>query len=117
MPLVPRTLEILEQAGDISVEQEQGLIFPANRSGQALSDMAFTVMLRRLEIPAVAHGFRRSFKSWATETKAASWHEEEAVLAHRIGYNETWGAYVDTDLLEPRRAVMERWAHFLEVSA
>ena len=117
VPLVPRTLEILEQAEELSGERDEGLIFPANRSGKALSDMAFTAMLRRLEIPAVAHGFRRSFKSWSMETRTASWHEGEAALAHRIGDNETSEAYVDTDLLELRREVMENWANFLEVRA
>ena len=116
VPLASRSLEILEQAAVLSDGNDSGLIFPANRKGNSLSDMAFTVMLRRLEIPAVPHGFRRSFKSWATETKTGSWHEGEAALAHRIGDTETSDAYIDTDLLEPRRGVMEKWAAFLEVS-
>ena len=116
VPLVQRSLEILEQAALLSDRGSNDLIFPANRGGNPLSDMAFTVMLRRLEIPAVPHGFRRSFKSWTTETKAGTWHEGEAALAHRIGDNETSNAYIDTDLLEPRREVMEKWADFLEVS-
>ena len=113
VPLVPRTLEILEHAEGLSGGTDGGLIFPANRDDTVLSGMVFTVILRRLEIPAVPHGFRRSFKSWATETKAASWYEGEAALAHSIGDNESSKAYVDTDLLEPRREVMEKWAHFL----
>jgi integrase len=113
VPLVPLTLELLEHAEGLSGGTDGGLIFPANRDDTVLSDMVFTVMLRRLEIPAVPHGFRRSFKSWATETKAASWYEGEAALAHSIGDNESAKAYVDTDLLEPRKEVMEKWAHFL----
>ena len=113
VPLVPRTLEILEDAEGLSGGPDGGLIFPANRDDTVLSDMVFTVMLRRLEIPAVPHGFRRSFKSWATETKAASWYEGEAALAHSIGDSESSRAYVDTDLLEPRIEVMGKWAHFL----
>ena len=113
VPLVPRTLEILEHAEGLNGGTDGGLIFPANRDDTVLSDMVFTVMLRRLEIPAVPHGFRRSFKSWATETKAASWYEGEAALAHSIGDSESSRAYVDTDLLEPRIEVMGKWAHFL----
>ena len=115
VPLAQRSLKILEQAALLGDGSDSSLIFPANREGNHLSDMAFTMMLRRLEISAVPHGFRRSFKSWATETRAGTWHEGEAALAHRIGNNETSDAYVDTDLLEPRRGVMEKWADFLQV--
>ena len=47
VPLASRALEILERAGELGGGMADGLIFPANRSGRALSDMAFTVMLRR----------------------------------------------------------------------
>jgi integrase len=115
VPLAPRAIEILQQARELSGGLEEGLIFPANRSGKALSDMAFTVMLRRLEIPAVPHGFRRSFKSWTLEQRVDSWFVGEAALAHKLG-NDTENAYVDTDLFKPRREVMEAWADFLGAS-
>ena len=113
VPLVPQTIDILLQAGELCGEIGSGLIFPANQRGAALSDMAFTEMLRRLDIPAVPHGFRRSFKTWALETKVGSREEVEAALSHNIGEDDTEEAYIDTDLLQSRRPLMEQWAEFL----
>ena len=113
VPLSDLAVAVLEEARKLSGRYGEGLIFPAVRSGKALSDMAFTTMLRRLEIPAVAHGFRRSFKSWALDKKVAPWFVSEAALAHRLGDEEAAQPYVDTDQLENRREVMEKWADYL----
>ena len=114
VPLASQALEILQKARELSDGMEERLIFPANRSGEALSDMAFTVMLRRLEIPAVPHGFRRSFKTWTLEKKVGTREDTEASLSHKIGNDDTEEAYIDTDLLQTRRSVMEQWAEFLQ---
>ena len=114
VPLSSRCLEILSQVNELE-GQGSGLIFPSGRDGKPLSDMVYTAMLRRLEIPAVAHGFRSSFKKWCMETKGsdATWLPSEAALAHNLG-NPTQEAYIQhTDLLEVRRPLMEEWAVFL----
>ena len=114
VPLSGRCLEILSQARELG-GQEGGLVFPSAKNGKPLSDMVYTAMLRRLEIPAVAHGFRSSFKQWCLETKGAdaTWLPSEAALAHNLG-NSTQEAYIQhTDLLEVRRPLMEEWAEFL----
>ena len=59
------------------------------------------------------HGFRKSFKTWTMEEKTATRAESEAALAHKLGADETEDAYIDTELLEPRRPVMQQWADFL----
>jgi integrase len=76
--------------------------------------MAYTVLLRRLGIAAVPHGFRSSFKDWCMEARDpdATWFPSEAALAHNLG-NSTEQAYARTDLLETRRPLMEEWAQFL----
>ena len=115
VPLTGRCLEILAQAQELD-GQDGSLVFPAGRSGKALSDMAYTVLLRRLGIPAVPHGFRSSFKKWCMQTRGAdgTWLPSEAALAHSLG-DQTQKAYIqDTDLLEARRPLMEEWAAFLE---
>ena len=101
VPLSGPCLEILSQARELG-GQEGGLVFPSGKNGKPLSDMVYTAMLRRLEIPAVAHGFRSSFKQWCLETKGAdaTWLPSEAALAHNLG-NSTQEAYIQhTDLLE-----------------
>ena len=112
VPLSRRCLEILSEAKQLD-SGRGGLVFPGTKDGKPLSDMVYTVMLRRLGIPAVAHGFRSSFKDWCMETMDpdAIWFPSEAALAHNLG-NSTQKPYVRTDLLEMRRPLMEEWAAF-----
>ncbi len=113
VPLSSRCLDILSQAKELDT-QEGSLVFPAARGGKALSDMAYTVMLRRLGISAVPHGFRSSFKNWCMEVRDpdATWFPSEAALAHNLG-NSTETAYARSDLFERHRGLMEEWAEFL----
>ena len=111
VPLCRRCLGILAEAGQLN-PQSSALIFPA-KNGESLSDMIYAALLRRLRIPAVPHGFRRSFKNWSMEASFIDdrWFLSELALAHDIG-DETAKAYATTDLLEPRRPMMEAWAEF-----
>ncbi len=83
-------------------------MFPS-RFDKSLSDMTFTKLLRDAKLDATAHGFRASFKVWASECAKAPHEVSEAALAHSIG-NKVVAAYLRTDFLEERRAVMEAWA-------
>ena len=83
---------------------------PRPGPGGELSDMTLLAVLRRLKVPAVPHGLRSSFRSWAAE-QGADWATAEASLGHAIG-NTVEQAYMRSDLLEPRRELMEQWADF-----
>ena len=83
-----------------------------DRSRMLLSNMAFSVLLKRLEIPAVPHGFRSSFKDWVIEQTNTPWAVGEAALAHTLG-NSTEQAYARSDLFERRRGLMQEWADYL----
>ena len=94
-------------------DQGNGVVFPSSRNGKPLSDMCFTNLLRRLEIAAVPHGFRASFKDFALETfEAFGPLLSEAALAHSLG-STLESTYTRTDLLEQRRPVMQSWADYL----
>ena len=110
VPLSRRSVEVLRQA-EAQAEGTGELVFPA-LGGKPLSDMVFIAMLRRLEIPAVAHGFRSSFKDWCIECTDVSWAVGETALAHKLG-DSSEQAYARTDLFEQRRRLMDRWAHFV----
>ncbi len=110
VPLSGRSIEVLRQAEELA-DGSGALVFPGLR-GKPLSDMVFTAMLRRLEIPAVAHGFRSSFKDWCIECTSASWELGETALAHNLG-NSTEQAYARTDLFEQRRRFIDQWADFV----
>ena len=111
VPLTGRCLEILSQARELS-PPEGSLIFPS-RSGRPLSDMTLSKLLGRMEIPAVPHGFRSSFKDWCMDTDPDDerWFLSEAALSHPLG-NSTQRSYARGDLLKPRRPLMEEWAEF-----
>ena len=74
--------------------------------------MGLTRMLERLEISAVPHGFRSSFKDWTIEQTSTPWAVAEAALAHNLG-NSTEIAYARSDLFAKRRMLMEQWDNFL----
>lgn len=115
VPLPPRAIQILEaQEG-----QHEHLVFPSPRDQVALSDMALTALLRRLEAHsdtpgriATAHGFRSSFRDWCSENGHPRDLAERA-LAHTIA-NKVEAAYHRTDLLDQRRPLMAEWAAFIK---
>jgi len=82
---------------------------------KVLSDMTLTAPLRRVNVNsdtpgriATAHGFRSSFRDWASEPGDARDLAERA-LAHTVS-NKVEAAYHRTDLLEQRRVMMQAWA-------
>src|SRR6185369_895238 len=60
------------------------LVFPSPRGDGAgpMSDMAMLSLLRRLQVPAVVHGFRSSFRVWCAESTNVASEVAEAALAH-----------------------------------
>ena len=114
VPLSENAIGLLEEQKNRS---KGPLIFPAPRGG-ILTDMALTSFLRQNNVPsdvpgrvATAHGFRSSFRDWASEAGYARDLAERA-LAHIIN-NQSEAAYHRTDLLEQRREMMEAWAKFV----
>ncbi len=91
------------------------LVFPASRGGQ-LSDMTLSAVLRRMEVPAVPHGFRSTFRDWAAERTNYPREAAEMALAHTIE-SKVEAAYRRGDLFEKRRAMMREWAEFLATPA
>ena len=93
------------------------LLFPSPLTGKELSDMAFTKVLRDLGMAdrATAHGFRSSFRDWATEHDKVREVVAEAALAHTVR-DKTEAAYRRARYLDERRGLMERWAEFAALS-
>lgn len=115
VPLSSGALKLLREQRKRHPEAD--LVFPAPRGG-ILSDMALTKFLRdhraassEMGRTATAHGFRSSFRDWASEQGYARDLAERA-LAHTIS-NQSEAAYHRTDLLEQRRAMMEAWGAYI----
>lgn len=85
-----------------------GLVFRSNRGG-GLSDTALLMVLRRMQVDAVPHGFRATFKTWSSECTACHRDVIEACLAHSLE-NKVEEAYQRGDMLEKRRALMNAWS-------
>ena len=78
-----------------------------------LSNMAMLMLLRRMNVEGVTvHGFRSTFRDWASEVGNAPREVAEMSLSHRIG-SDVERAYARSDLLEKRRNLMERWSAFV----
>jgi integrase len=86
------------------------LVFPAPRGG-TLSDMTLTAVVRRMKVAAVPHGFRSTFRDWASERTNYPRDVAEMALAHSIG-DKVEAAYRRGDLFEKRRRLMADWATF-----
>ena len=111
VPLSDRAMQILEEARERF--GDDGLLFPSNRKQGALSNEAFRVLLGRLEIPAVPHGFRSSARDFLAECTSASWAIAESVLAHSGSVDRASLGYHRSDYLEQRRPIMQLWDDFL----
>ena len=112
VPLSPAALNVLIKAREI--RDGSDLVFPSpRRSGKPLSDMTLTKILRDTGLAhlATVHGFRSTFRDWASENTSASHAVMELSLAHRVG-SAVEQAYARSDLLEQRRELMEEWGEF-----
>ena len=86
-------------------------MFPSPR-GKRINDMALSGLLRTLEVPAVPHGFRSTFRDWAAEETNHPREVVEAALAHVV-QNKVEAAYARSDLFARRRRLMDDWSAYL----
>ena len=87
------------------------IVFPAPRGG-ALSDMALSQLLKRMDLQRITvHGFRSTFRDWAGELTQFGREEVELALAHTIA-SATERAYRRGRALEKRRDLMAAWANY-----
>lgn len=107
IPLSRQALDVLAKAKELSPDTD--LVFPTV-TGKVQHDNAFSILCRDLGIKAVPHGFRSSFRDWCAETEVNR-QVAESALAHALG-DATETAYLRTDLLALRRALMQDWADY-----
>ncbi|GHC96675.1 bacteriophage P4 integrase [Pseudorhodoferax aquiterrae] len=108
VPLCSQALQLLAHTPRI---EGNDLVFSAPRGG-LLSDMSLTAVTRRMEVEAVPHGMRSSFRDWAAERTNYPREVAEAALAHALE-NKVEAAYRRGDLFNKRAELMAAWAEFL----
>lgn len=117
VPLSPYLTELFEGLKENKYLDATPLVFPS-RNRTPVSDMTLTKCLRDYKVAsdtrgriATAHGFRSSFRDWASENGYPRDLAERA-LAHTIR-NATEAAYHRTDLLDQRRDMMLAWEEWV----
>ncbi|MDX3908209.1 MAG: integrase arm-type DNA-binding domain-containing protein [Sphingobium sp.] len=110
VPLSLATLRILKSIQPPNA-RATNTVFVGNK-GQPLSNMAMSMLLRRMGYDATTvHGFRSTFRDWAGETTTFSREDVEVALAHTVA-SKTERAYRRGTALEKRREIMKAWASF-----
>ncbi len=108
VPLSPAALDLLEE---IQANRSTEFLFPSYRTGY-ISSTALAKILNDMGEPGRPHGFRTSFRTWVQDTDAASYDVAETALAHRVG-SKVERSYARSDMLDQRRALMDRWGRFV----
>ncbi|WP_373502230.1 tyrosine-type recombinase/integrase [Aestuariivirga sp.] len=82
IPLTERAVDLLK---GISCLEQSPFVFPGTAKGKPLSCMAMTMQLRRMKRDSITvHGFRSTFRDWASEQTSFPHETCEHALAHRI---------------------------------
>jgi integrase len=87
-------------------------VFIGQRAGEGLGHVALGGVLKRMgRTDITPHGFRSTFRDWASESTAFPDVVVEMALAHQVG-SQVERAYRRGDLFHRRRKLMDAWAKF-----
>src|SRR5262249_31948855 len=112
VPLSPRALTILNAMQLTQQNDANDYVFSGAKVGIPLSNLAMIMLLRRMNRGELTvHGFRATFKTWASERASFQNEIVEASLAHVTG-GKVEQAYMRGDMFEKRRRLMQAWAAF-----
>ena len=115
VPLCDRAVAILEEMLQYR-SNEQRYLFPGGRVGKGMSDGALLALLKRMQRTDITpHGFRSTFRDWASECTTYSHEVQEMALAHLIK-NKAEAAYRRGDLFDKRRQMMDDWQRYCETT-
>lgn len=106
VPLSDRAVQILQE---LPREKGSVFVFPGAKAKAPLSNMALLEMVRGMRPGATTHGFRSSFKDWASEATSHPDIVSEMALAHTIK-DAVERAYRRGELIEKRARLMQDWA-------
>lgn len=112
VPLPDAAMCVLTRMAEV---RRGAFVFPGQKKDRPLSNMVFLQLLKRMgRSDLTTHGFRSTFRDWASERTAFSREVAEMALAHTIG-DKVEAAYRRGDLFDKRRELMEAWASFCAI--
>jgi integrase len=109
---VPLSGPAMAIIGKLAAARQGEFVFPGQKRGKPLSNMALEGLLRRMNIESTVHGFRSAFRDWCGDQTHFPREIAEAALSHVLG-DKAEQAYRRGDALEKRRKLMDAWASYL----
>jgi integrase len=114
VPMSSAALELLKSLRPEKVAPDERVFSIA---GATRSNMAMTMLLRRMKVASVTvHGFRSTFRDWAGDATSYPRELVEQALAHTI-QNKAERAYRRGTAVERRRKLMQSWSNYLDGSS
>lgn len=108
VPLSNKAMKVIENSVPF---EKNGFLF-SGLTGKPISDASMAKYMTVCGLTYRPHGFRSSLRDWIAETTSTPFEIAETVLAHSVGSSVT-KAYMRTDFLEQRHALLEQWATFV----
>lgn len=107
VPLSNRAVEIVKAMEKLKTGD---YVFPGQKEGEPLSNMAMLETLRRMGMDKITvHGFRSAFRDWAAEETEYDETLPKMALAHVVS-DKVEAAYRRGDLFKKRQSIMADWA-------
>ena len=107
IPLTDEARRVIEAA---KVYERGGYIFASERGKNVITDVGVSKYMRETrDLKYKVHGFRSSLRTWADEQTTAPIEAKAMLLSHKVG-TQVEQAYIRTDYLDERRALLEQWA-------
>jgi integrase len=115
VPLSDRALAILKELPE---GEDADAVFLGESDGSHLSNMAMAELLKEMGYTgkvATVHGFRSTFKDWASEQTAYANELSEMALSHTVS-DKVEAAYRRGDMRDRRRRLMSDWSRYCETA-
>lgn len=111
VPLSDGAVSILQAVLSLRDPSHGDLVFPGQKAGKLLSDVALSKALHQAADTkdVTVHGLRSTFRDWAAEETDYPREVAEMALAHAIG-DKVEAAYRRGDLFDKRGEMMEEWS-------
>ena len=108
VPLSGAALVVLRQLWEV---RRGPYVFPSHDASRHAAETLMAHVVQRSGRRETVHGFRASFRTWASEQTAIPREVIEMALSHVVG-SAVERAYARSDLFERRAQLMEMWAGY-----
>ena len=116
VPLVAATVALLSSVRSLRRHAgDDALLFPSPQTGAGLLSAATVAGVMKsagLADAGSPHGWRSTFRTWASECADADYAVMETSLAHAVG-SAVERSYSRSKFLKKRRALLDAWSEFL----